>query len=121
MQSCLATQCQFFHRVDQVHLAQEVFARNLLYHVGGNNFDFKKGDTSRVFGGLTYVYENAVGLLLEGDELNKRREYRINYAFRYFVTPVFTVDLGARNVPRRPGSSARETERIVRLGYTGSF
>jgi len=93
----------------------------LLFHLGGNIFAFDEGDSTRGFAGFSYVYEQTLGLLFEYDHATEYDERRINYGATYFVTPLFTVDVFARNIPKFPGSSKRETERVVRLGYTGSF
>ena len=59
--------------------------------------------------------------MFEYDSAFEYDERRINFGGKYYVTPVFTVDVAGRNIPEHPGSSARETERIVKLSYTGSF
>jgi hypothetical protein len=94
---------------------------DLLIHIGGNIFDFDEGNSSRGFGGLSYNYEQTIGLMFEYDHATEYNERRVNFGARYFVTPVFTVDAIGRNIPETPGSSKRETERIVKLNYTGSF
>ncbi|MBV9079705.1 MAG: hypothetical protein JO102_01145, partial [Elusimicrobia bacterium] len=85
-------------------------------------YDFDKKTKNRGFAGLSYVYQQTVGLLFEWDNATEWKERRINFGLRYFVTPVFTVDAIGRNVPE-PGTpdKERETERVLRLGYTGSF
>jgi hypothetical protein len=46
---------------------------------------------------------------------------RINFGAKIFVNPVFTVDLIGRDIPLTYRSQDRDTERIVKLSYTGSF
>lgn len=99
----------------------EFIAPGLMLHLGVNVFDFKEGNSTRGFGGLSYVYEQIFGLMFEYDHATEYDERRINYGLKYFVTPVFTVDAIARNIPESPTSGSRETERIVKLNYTGSF
>ncbi len=99
----------------------EIFAKDLLLHIGGNIFDFEEGDSVRGFAGLSYTYEQTVGLLFEYDHATEYNERRINFGLRYFVSPVFTVDGIGRNIPDGADGTARETERIVKLNYTGSF
>lgn len=99
----------------------EYILPHLMLHIGGNVFDFDEGDSTRGFAGFTYIYENTIGLLFEWVNATEYDERRINYGLKYFVTPLFTVDAIGRNVPVAFGSSKRETERIVRLSYTGSF
>ncbi len=99
----------------------EMIFPGFMLHLGVNKFDFDKGNTTRGFAGFSYVYEQTVGLLFEWDHATEYRERRINYGLKYYVTPMFTVDVAGRNVPERPRSRSRETERIIRLTYTGSF
>lgn len=100
---------------------KEILVPNLIFNIGVNHFDFDKGNSTRGFFGLAYTYAHTIGLLFEWDHATDYDERRINFGGRYFVTPVFVVDLIGRNVPIGPTRSDRETERIVRLGYTGSF
>lgn len=99
----------------------EILVPGFLLHLGGNIFDFDEGDTTRGFMGLSYVYQNTLGFMFEYDHATEYKERRINYGLKYFITPVFTVDAVARNIPEAPRRSKRETERIIRLSYTGSF
>ena len=99
----------------------ELLVPDLLLHVGGNIFDFDESNAVRGFFGLTYVYQKTLGIMGEYDHATEYKERRINYGVKYFVTPLFTVDAVARNIPTAPGRSKRETERIIRLSYTGSF
>lgn len=99
----------------------ELFVKNLLATVGGNIYDFDEGHAARAFLGLSYEYKKTIGLLFEYDSLTEYDERRINYGLKYFITPDFTVDLIGRNIPEFLGSEGRETERIVRLNYTGSI
>jgi hypothetical protein len=101
--------------------SKEAFFPGFNVHVGGNIFDFDHGNSTRGFAGLTYIYERLIGLMFEWDHATEYRERRINYGAKYFVTPAFTIDAAARNVRENPAFHKRETERIVRLNYTGSF
>jgi hypothetical protein len=101
---------------------KEILVSNLMFNVGVNNYDLEEGDSTRCFTALSYNYLQTVGLMLELDHFNEfDKERRVNFGLKYFVTPVFTVDVIGRNVPEVPRSVSRETERIVRLSYTGSF
>jgi hypothetical protein len=99
----------------------EIFVPNFNLHLGVNHFDFKHGNSTRGFLGLNYTYEQLVGLMVEYDAATEYDERRFNFGLKYYVTPVFTVDVAGRNVPEYPDSEGRETERIVKLVYTGSF
>lgn len=98
-----------------------IFVPELALHVGGDIFDFDEHNSVRAFSGLTYTYETMFSLLFEYDNIDMYKERRINYGAKLFITPVFTVDLLGRNVPKYVGSESRETERVVRLNYSGSF
>lgn len=99
----------------------EIFVPNMMLSYGVNRFDFDHGDATRGFVGWSYTYLQVLGFLAEVDHIGDYDERRINYGLKYFVTPVFTVDVAGRNIPERFGASNRVTERIIRLGYTGSF
>lgn len=99
----------------------EIIVPDLMWHVGGNIFDFDEGNSTRGFTGLSYLYEQIVGLMFEWDHATEYRERRINYGLKYFITPVFTVDLAGRYAPVVLGQKEHETERIVVLNYTGTF
>lgn len=99
----------------------EFFAKDLFLHLGGNIIDFDEGNSTRGFVGFSYTYEQIFGLMLEWDHATEYDERRINFGLKYFVSPVFTVDAIGRNIPESSTSSSRETERIVKLNYTGSF
>jgi len=100
---------------------KEIMVPNFVVSLGVNHFDFDKGDTTRGFLGATYIYEQIVGIFFEYDSFTNYDGRRINFGARYFVTPVFTVDAIGRNVPIGTLRADRETERVLRLGYTGSF
>lgn len=100
---------------------KEIFAPNLMFNLGGNIYDFHHGDSATAFTSLTYTYAQTLGFLLEYHYLTDYNKRRLNFGLRYYVTPVFTVDFCGRDIPKGVGTSSRETERIVRLGYTGSF
>ena len=101
--------------------SSEIIVPDLMFHLGGNIFDFDEGNSARAFTGMSYVYEHTVGLLFEYDNATEYDERRINYGLKLFITPVFTVDLAGRYVPVALDSDEHETERIVILSYTGSF
>jgi hypothetical protein len=100
---------------------KEAFVRGLLLNAGVNVFDFDKGNSTRGFIGWSYLYENLVGLYFEWDSVTNYSERRINYGAKYFITPAFSIDFAARNIRENPAFHKRETERIIRLNYTGSF
>lgn len=101
--------------------SNEIGIPNLNLHVGVNHYDFDEGDTTRGFFGFNYTYEQLMGVLFEWDHASEWRERRINFGLKYYVSPVFMVDAIGRNIPKFPESRSRETERIIRLVYTGSF
>lgn len=101
--------------------SKEIFAPDLMIHIGGNIFDFDESNATRGFAGLSYVYAETLGLLFEWDHATEYDERRINFGARYYVTPLFAVDVIGRNVPESAASTERETERVVKLSYTGSF
>ncbi len=103
--------------------SHEIGVPDLFLHVGVNHFDFDHGDSTRGFVGMNYTIDQIVGLMVELDHATFWRERRVNFGAKYYVTPVFTVDAIGRNIPdpEFPGSHHRETERIVRLSYTGAF
>lgn len=102
-------------------LSREIITPDLMLHLGANHFDFEHGNSTRGFVGLAYTIEQIVGLMAEWDHATEFKERRVNFGLKYYVTPVFTVDAIGRNIPKAPRSDSRETERIVRLSYTGSF
>lgn len=99
----------------------EVFFPNFLFTIGVSEDDFNDGKAANGFTGFTYGYEGIIRLLFEWDNFSDYRNRRINYGLQYFVTPVFSVDAIGRNVPEFYGSRERETERVLRLSFTGSF
>ncbi len=101
--------------------SKEAFIPGLLLNLGVNVFDFDEGNSTRGFLGWSYLYENLVGLFFEWDHATEYDERRINYGAKYFVTPAFSIDFAARNIRVTPALPKRETERIIRLNYTGSF
>jgi hypothetical protein len=98
-----------------------IFRPELLFHLGGDVFDFSEHNSARAFAGLTYTYQQMFQLMFEYDNVDMYKERRINYGLKIFVSPVFTVDLIGRNVPVYQNDKTRETERVVRLSYAGSF
>ncbi len=99
----------------------EILVPNMMLSLGVNRYDFDKGNTTRGFAGWSYTYQQIVGLMAEWDHATEYDERRINYGLKYFISPVFTVDLVGRDIPKNRSKDDRETERIVRLTYTGSF
>jgi hypothetical protein len=98
-----------------------IFTPELLFHLGGDIFDFDEHNSARAFTGLTYTYQSMFQLMFEYDNFDMYKERRIDYGVKMFITPVFTVDLIGRNVPVYADDKSRETERVVRLSYAGSF
>lgn len=101
--------------------SMEIIVPNMFLNLGVNRFDFDKGNTTRGFASWSYTYQQTVGLMAEWDHATEYDERRINFGLKYFITPVFTVDLIGRDVPKHPDSTSRETERVVRLRYIGTF
>ncbi|MCB4757349.1 MAG: YjbH domain-containing protein [Elusimicrobia bacterium] len=99
----------------------EFILPDLNLSIGANNFDFEEAHAGRAFANASYVYERTLGLLLEYANASDYKDRRFNFGLKYFITPVFTVDLVGRNIPKTYRSEDRETERIVRLNYTGAF
>ena len=98
-----------------------IFRPELLFHLGGDIFDFSENNAARAFTGLTYTYERLLQLMFEYDNVDMYKERRVNYGAKLFITPVFTIDLIGRNVPVYVNDKTRETERVLRLSYAGSF
>lgn len=99
----------------------ENLIKDFMLHIGGNIFDFDEGNSTRGFLGASYLYDNTFGLMAEWDSITEYKDRRINYGAKYYVTPVFAVEVAGRNVRITPTSSRRETERIIKLVYTGAF
>lgn len=97
------------------------FMPDFMWTVGVDVFEFDHSSEVRGFTGITYTYRDLVALLAEWDNFDYYKERRINYGAKLFITPVFTVDLLGRNVSKYYHSTSRETERVIRLNYTGSF
>jgi len=109
---------KYIQREKGLYLAgsEEAFVPDLRVHGGLNIYDFSKDDVF-AFAGANYLYADLVGLMFEADNMMHRpRETRFNSGVRYYVTPTFSVDFGARDL-----WSARKPERIIRLSYFGSF
>lgn len=98
--------------------SHEIFLPDLFLHAGMNvnNVD----DDPKVYGffGATYKIVSSFALLAEYDNIRNGPTNRVNLGGRYWVTPYFNIDFGARNVGRGEG---RGGERIVRLNYTARF
>jgi len=94
----------------------EILTPGLSLHGGANIYDF---DDDRVFcfAGISYMIQEVVALSFEADNMRKGRDNRLNTGVRYYVTPSFAIDLAGRDL----WAAGRKAERIVRLGYYGSF
>ncbi len=97
------------------------FTPDLSWTLGMDVFDFDTGNSVRGFTGLTYTYQKLVGFMFEYDNFDDYKDRRLNFGAKVYITPVFTVDLVGRDVPKTFRSDERETERVIRLTYTGSF
>ena len=97
--------------------SHEIFLPNFELHAGVN---IPKVEDAEVFGffGATVKIVPAFALLAEYDNLREAPDSRVNVGGRLWVTPLFNVDVAARNVGRGAGRGA---ERIVRLNYTHKF
>jgi hypothetical protein len=100
---------------------KEMFIPNLVISFGGNIMEFDEGNSGDAFAGFSYIYERTIGFMFEYDHLTNYDDRRLNFGLKYFVTPAFTVDALIRNIPEFAGAQSRETERVLRLNYTGSF
>lgn len=100
---------------------EEIIWPELQLHLGVDKFDFDESNTTRGFAGFTYTYQQMLGLLFEYDNATEYDERRINFGLKYFVTPLFTVEALGRDVPVNSSTDKRETERVVRLTYKGTF
>jgi hypothetical protein len=103
-----------------------------LYLVGSHeillpNLDLDAGinvpradSNAKVYGffGASWKVVDSFALLAEYDDIRSAPENRVNLGGRFWVTPFFNVDVGARNVGR---GQARGAERIVRLNYVTNF
>jgi hypothetical protein len=95
----------------------EAFVPDLTVNAGLNIYDFKQ-DKVYSFAGLSYLYEDLLGLTFEADNLHgPARANRMNAGVRYFVTPALSVDVDARDL----WAASRKTERIILINYYGSF
>ncbi len=97
------------------------FTPDFSWVLGVDVYEFEESSQVRGFTGLTYTYREMVSLLAEYDNFDYYVERRINFGMKLFITPMFTVDLLGRNVAEYHHSESRETERIVRLNYSGTF
>jgi hypothetical protein len=97
------------------------FTPDFMLDLGVDAYEFDESTEVRGFTGLTYTYREMVALLFEYDNFDYYVERRINFGGKIFITPTFTVDLIGRNVAKSFHSESRETERVVRLTYTGTF
>lgn len=100
---------------------KEAFFEGFLLNLGLNWFDFDEGDATRGFTGFSYLYQHLMGIYFEWDSFNKSSDRRLNYGAKYYVTPAFSLDFAFRNIRVDPAFSDRETERLIRINYTGSF
>jgi hypothetical protein len=100
---------------------KESFFQGFLLNGGINVYDFDESNATRGFAGFSYLYENLIGLMFEWDSITQYKDRHINYGAKYFISPPFSIDFVARNVRIDPAFPKRETERVLRLNYTGSF
>jgi hypothetical protein len=94
----------------------EIIVPNLSLHGGLNMYDFSE-DEVYAFTGLNYLYYEVVGLSVEVDNIHTARRNRINGGLRYYITPSVSVDLAARDL----FAAGRKSERVILIGYFGSF
>lgn len=94
----------------------EVVVPDLSLHGGINIYDFKE-DHLYGFVGLRYLYIDRLGFTLEWDNIRVTRDSRLNAGMEFWVTPSFAVEFAGRDLTG-PG---RDSERIVRLTYSGGF
>ncbi len=94
----------------------EILVPHLTLHGGGNIYDFSD-DKVFAFAGVNYLYEDALGLTFEVDNVRVARRNRMNLGGRYFITPSVSVDVAGRDL----WAAGRKAERIVRVNYFGSF
>ena len=91
----------------------EIFVPDFDLHAGMNINDF---NNTKIFGffGVTYKIVPAFALLLEYDNIRNGPENRFNVGGRFWITPYFNVDVGARNVGRglRRGRRAYRTSEL---------
>jgi len=92
----------------------EILAPNLTRVGGANMYDFSNDYVYvlPVFPTSTKMF-NVSGEL---DNIASGAMSAVNFGIRYYVTPNFSIQLAARDL-----WSVRPSERIVRLGYFGSF
>ena len=111
---------EFFQPEKGVYLvgSHEILVPNLEIHLGVNVNDLDKQAKVYGFAGSTYKFTKSFSLLAEYDNLRSGPENRFNMGGRYYVTPSFNIDFGARNIGRK---SDRGAERIVRINYVGNF
>jgi hypothetical protein len=98
--------------------SHEIFVPNLELHMGVNVNDFEHEAKVYGFLGSTFKLVDNFALLLEYDNIRNGPDNRFNAGGRFYVTPYFNIDFGARNIGRK---SDRGAERIVRINYTGRF
>jgi hypothetical protein len=109
----------FLHPEKGLYLvgSHEIFLPDMELHAGVN---LPEVEDPEVFGffGMTWKIVPSFALMAEYDNIRDGPENRVNIGGRFWVTPFFNVDVGARNVGRK---ADRGAERIVRLNYIGNF
>ena len=90
------------------------------------SFNVSDTNTRAFFGALPLAYNirDKVLVMLEWDNINIASNSRFNAGLRAYVTPAFHFDLAVRAIGQNgyfSNGAPRGSERIVSLGYTGSF
>ena len=90
------------------------------------SFNISDTNTNSFFGAVpvSYNIRDKVLVMAEWDNINKMVESRFNAGLRVYVTGAFHVDLALRAIGQGgtySDDAPRGPERIVALGYTGSF
>ena len=90
------------------------------------SFNVSDTNTNFFFGAIpvSYNIRDKALVMAEWDNIQKRNESRLNAGLRAYVTPAFHVDLAVRAIGQGGKFSngvPRGSERVVGLGYTGSF
>jgi len=98
--------------------SHEIFIPDFELHAGVNIPRVDEDGTPFGFFGATWKIVPSFALLAEYDNIQNAPDNRVNLGGRFWVTPFFNVDVGARNVGR---GADRGAERIVRLNYVTNF
>ncbi len=110
----------FLQREKGIYLvgSHEIFLPDFELHAGMNIPRVDEDGTPFGFFGVTWKIVPAFALMAEYDNIQKSPDNRVNLGGRFWVTPYFNIDIGARNVGR---GTNRGAERIVRLNYVTNF